>query len=62
MQTRGEAFSLKQNVNSYLAMMLVGSVALWAGLQIWHVAHGSDPLSNAFAASIIRAQGIEVDF
>ncbi len=48
MITRGQATILDSYVRSYIGLLLVGSVALWFGLQIWQAAFNENPLVNAF--------------
>jgi len=43
---------LLSNINSFLGMLLLSSVALGAGLTIWQTAFGHNPLTTAFAAVI----------
>jgi hypothetical protein len=43
---------LLSNVNSFLGMLLLSSVALGAGLTIWQTAFGHNPLTTVFAAVV----------
>lgn len=43
---------LHSKVNAWLGILLIGSFVLGAGLIVWHMAFGADPLTDAFAAEI----------
>ncbi len=43
---------LLSNVNSFLGMLLLSSVALGAGLTIWQTAFGHNPLTTAFLSAV----------
>lgn len=43
---------LLSNINSFLGILLLSSVALGAGLTIWQTAFGHNPLTTAFAAVV----------
>ena len=45
-------------VRSYVGLMLVGSVALWFGLQIWQTAFDQNPLANVMASTLYQGQQI----
>jgi hypothetical protein len=52
MMLKSQRNLLKEHVNTFLGSMLLGSVALWAGTTIWHVATGENPITTAFASMI----------
>jgi 4-hydroxybenzoate polyprenyltransferase len=45
---------LKAKVNTLLGSLLLGCVALWAAIFIWHAATGENFVVNAFAAVIYK--------
>lgn len=51
---RSEANILRERVSTFLGTLLLGSVALWAGITIWETANGQNPLVHAFTALIER--------
>ena len=46
MPTRGQSFSLHQNINAYIGLAFVASFALLMGLTVWHAAFGHNPLAD----------------
>ena len=46
MPTQGEAVFLHQNINSFVALVFVGSFALMMGLIMVNVAFGYNPVAN----------------
>ena len=46
MPTQGQATFFHQNVNSFIALMFVGSFALAMGLLMVNVAFGYNPVAN----------------
>lgn len=44
---------LLSNINSFLGMLLLSSVALGAGLLMWQTAFGTNPLARAFATMVM---------
>jgi hypothetical protein len=51
MPTKGEAMSFDSNINSFLALTLVGSLALGVALIVWHASTGSNPIADFIAQS-----------
>lgn len=49
-----EAHVLKENISTMLGSLLLGSVALWAGITIWQTATGTNPITKAFAAVLVH--------
>ena len=47
---------LLSDINSFLGILLLSSVALGAGLTIWQTAFGHNPLTTAFASVVVEAQ------
>lgn len=45
---------IRSNVSTSLGLLLVGSVALAAGLTIWHVAMGTDPIERVFLSTVYQ--------
>lgn len=39
---------LRERVNTFLGSLLIGVVALWAGMTIWQTANGTNPIAKAF--------------
>lgn len=56
MMTSGEASLMQSNVNSFIALLFVGTVAFAAGLLIWHVATGINPIEKAIASQLYDLQ------
>lgn len=54
MITRGQAISLKSNINSVIALMFVGSFALMCGLMVWNSAFGENPVEKIFLAAAAK--------
>jgi hypothetical protein len=59
MITVGESSFLKSNVNSFVGLTLVASVAAWYGLHIWQAAGNNDPLAGALASALYEKQTIQ---
>ncbi len=51
-QARGSLW--QQRVNTGLGSLFLGSFALWAGLIMCEFAWGTNPIANAFSATIAR--------
>ena len=49
MPTQGEAFSVHQNINSFIALVFVSSFALGIGLIIWQAGVGNNPIADFLA-------------
>jgi len=45
---------IRSNVSTSLGLLLVSSVALVAGLTIWHVAMGTDPIERVFLSTLYQ--------
>jgi hypothetical protein len=54
MMTLGQANSLHSNINSFVALLLVGVFALLMGLLIWQASFGENPSIKAFSASVAQ--------
>ncbi len=52
MITSGQATFLRSNINSFIALMFVGAVALGAGLMVWKAATGMNPVEKAIASQL----------
>lgn len=59
MPTLGQASFLRSNVNTFLGLLLVASVALWFGLHIWQAAGNSDPVATALSSALTERQTIQ---
>ncbi|MBX4192129.1 hypothetical protein KW798_01450 [Candidatus Parcubacteria bacterium] len=55
-----EEHLLKERVSTILGTLLLGSVALWAGVTIWQTATGTNPVTKAFAA--VLTSSLEQDY
>lgn len=53
MPTRGQATYFDQNINSFVALVFVGSFALGIGLIVWHAALGNNPIADFIAQNNI---------
>jgi hypothetical protein len=51
MPTRGQAISLRSNINSVIALMFVGTFALMCGLLVWHATFNTDPVEQFLLAN-----------
>lgn len=56
---RYQRATLKARVNTWLGSLLVGSVALWAALTIWHTATGTNVLVQAFTKVVEQRTALE---
>lgn len=55
MPTSGQAKYINANINSFIALVFVGTFALATGLLIWHAAFGENPIATVFAANVYGA-------
>lgn len=58
MPTKGQANYLTHNINSFIALMFVGSFALGVGLIVWHAASGENPIADFIAQSSLTQQAL----
>lgn len=49
MPTLAQSISFRDNINSYIALVFVGSFALAIGLIVWHAAVGNNPIADFIA-------------
>ncbi len=52
----GRASYLRANINSLVALMCVSTVALGAGLIIWHASTGHNPIADFLVDSAMTTQ------
>ncbi len=45
-------------VNLFLSLFFVGSFTLGAGLILWHVAFGNNPIANAMSSYMLEDQAL----
>ena len=55
----GRASYLRANINSLLALMCVSTVALGAGLIIWHASSGHNPIADFLVDSAVTAKLVQ---
>ena len=48
---------VEAKVRSWLGVLFLGSFALGASLLVWHVAHNTDPLTNALVPYVTPQDG-----
>lgn len=58
MPTTGQANALHANINSFIALLFVGSFSLAMWLVVWQVAFGENPIANAFAEIIFKESSL----
>ncbi len=50
---------LRANINSVVALMCVSTVALGAGLIIWHASSGNNPIADFLAESAATSKFVQ---
>ncbi len=45
----------RSNINSFLGTMFLGSVGLFAGILIWQAGVGTNPIAQAFEATVYKS-------
>lgn len=53
MPTQGQSKYFDTNINSYIALVFVGSFALGIGLIVWHASTGNNPIADFIAQSTL---------
>lgn len=51
--------TLRAHVNTFLGTLLLSTVALWAGLTIWHAATGTNFVVHAFTKVVEHRTTLE---
>jgi hypothetical protein len=46
MPTQGQAAYLNRNINSFVALVFVGTLALAVALIVWHASVGDNPIAD----------------
>jgi len=59
MMTSGEATYFSRNINSFIALVFVGSFALGTGLIVWHSAVGDNPIADFLAQTAVVQAAVQ---
>ena len=51
--TKGQAHYINQNINSFIALVFVGTFTLGIGLVVWHASTGHNPIADFIAQTAL---------